>query len=343
MASKITILGAGITGLAIASQLPKEADITIYGKFLPGDEMDKEYVSQWAGAIWLGVHATSAREQKYQMDSYSTLWQIAGLHPESSARRIEITEIQDIGVPEQVWYRDHVVGFRYLSKSELPKGAKFGMKWQTVVISPPTFINWFRGHLENQGVKFKRLHVKALRDLEGLGHDVLINASGFGSTLLEDVRESAIIPVRQQNIRLRKEGYNKLFIRRGENNYYSTAFGRDDGSIYIGGVKKENVREWTASAEDRKLIMKQAHDNQPDVFPSADPNDYDLIGDHVGVWPIIKQDKGGIRLEKEVIGGQKVVHAYGQEAGGYVCSFGIAREAARLVFEYLSDPARAKL
>lgn len=350
--------------MAIASQLPKEADVTIYRKFLPGDPYDPYYVSQWAGAIWLGVHATSAREQRLQIDGYSTLWRIAERFPDAGIRRIEITEIQDIGEPSQVWYHDKVVDFRYLPKEELPKGAKFGMKWKTVVISPPTFITWLRSRLEEQGVKFKRLHVKALRDLKGLGHDVLINATNFGSLTLEDVKEPHIIPITQQNLRMRMPGYNRFYIRRGANNYYSTAFGRDDGSVYIGGIKTVNHRDYTAYKDrrnhvsisfeqpcvdlkclklTREKIMKLQHENQPDVFPSPNPLDYDFIGDHVGVWPMITQENGGMRVEKEVIDGQKVIHAYGQEAGGFVCSFGLAREVTRLAFEFLSDPARAKL
>lgn len=31
------------------------------------------------------------------------------------------------------------------------------------------------------------------------------------------------------------ENYNRLFIRRGPNGYYSTAFSRIDGTVYCGG------------------------------------------------------------------------------------------------------------
>jgi len=45
-------------------------------------------------------------------------------------------------------------------------------------------------------------------------------------------------------------------------------------------------------------------------------------------------------LEKETIGGQNIVHAYGTTIGGYMLSFGIAREAARLVDEYVFGDKR---
>lgn len=84
--------------------------------------------------------------------------------------------------------------------------------------------------------EFQHTCVKSLWDLRGMGHDVLINATGFGAMLL-DVEGKRITPVWQQNIRLRKDGYNRCYIRRGSEAYYSTAFARGDGTIYMDGIK----------------------------------------------------------------------------------------------------------
>lgn len=47
---------------------------------------------------------------------------------------------------------------------------------------------------------------------------------------------------------------------------------------------------------------------------------------------------------KEVLGGQRVIHAYGQNAGGYVYSFGLARAVINPVDEFLFEiPQVAKL
>lgn len=241
--------------MAIASQLPTEHEITIVGKHLPGDDMDPEYTSQWAGAIWLGVHDSSPRERQMQLDGLSALWSIAASHPESSARRITMREVMDYGSIEDVWYRDHVHGFRTMSQSELPEGAKFGMEWETVVITPMVFLPFLRARLEQRGVVFKRLTVRSLADLKGLGHDILVNASGIGSAELQDVRELKIIPMKQQNIRIKKPGYDRLYIRRGKNGeYYSTAFSRADGTIYIGGIKSPGVRDFSVNEDHRKIV-----------------------------------------------------------------------------------------
>ncbi|KAK5202849.1 hypothetical protein LTR96_011231 [Exophiala xenobiotica] len=313
--------------MAIASQLPTEHEITIVGKNLPGDDMDPEYTSQWAGAIWLGDHDSGLRERQMQLDGLSALWSIAGSHPESSARRITMREVMDYGSVEDVWYRDYVPGFRLMSRSELPKGAKFGMEWQTVVITPTTFLPFLRERLEARGVVFKRMIVRSLADLKGLAHHILVNASGGGSTELQDVLDSKIVPMKQQNIRIRQSGYDRLA----------------DGTIYIGGIKTPGFGDFAVNEDHRKIIIQRAHTNQPDVFPSPNIEDYDFICDHVGVFYNIAKKDGGVRVEKQIVGGQKVVHAYGMEAGGYVFSFGLAREAAKLVSEFNFEPIKLKL
>lgn len=50
--------------------------------------------------------------------------------------------------------------------------------------------------------------------------------------------------------------------------------------------------------------------------------------DIVGIRP---QRKTGTRIEKEVVNGQDVVHAYGPPGGGYIFSFGLANNVIDLV------------
>lgn len=216
--------------------------------------MDPTYVSQWAGAIWLPTHDASPREQQMQKGSFADLWRIALKHPESSVRQVEMTEICDYGSPDAIWYKNIVPDFRLIPDKDLQKGAKFGMNYKTVVITPMVFLPWLRARLEERGVVFRRLHVNSLGDLKGMGHDVLVNASGFGATKLTDVLEDRLEPVRQQNLRIRKDGYNELYIRRGINGYYSTAFARGDGTIYIGGIKTQGLVDFTAYEDQRRTV-----------------------------------------------------------------------------------------
>lgn len=102
-------------------------------------------------------------------------------------------------------------------------------------------------------------------------------------------------------------------------------------------------------------------ENAPDAFTGRDRKNVEIIRDIVGIRPA---REGGVRVEKEVLDGQNVVHAYGEPfpqyclllpvgnllltwtgtgGGGYVFSFGVARAAGTLVNDFLFSPPTAKL
>ncbi|OJJ42398.1 hypothetical protein ASPZODRAFT_20515 [Penicilliopsis zonata CBS 506.65] len=333
---KVTILGAGVTGMTIASCLPKDSEITIVGAHLPGDAPSKEWASPWAAAIWVGVHESSPREQAMQLRAFAGLWALAETDPASSVRRTTVTEIMDMGCKADVWYQYKVPDFRFLGPGELPQGALYGMRYSSVVITPTVFLPWMAARLQAQGVRFQRLKVTSLAQLQGMGHDILINASGYGSKTLLDVQDSAMLPVRLQSAIIKHPTYQGLHIHRGRD-YYSTQFSRLDGTVYIGGIIEYGSDDVSVTEDGRDLIFRRAHQEQPEVFTSPDAQDYDLVSDHTGFYPMRARDKGGVRVEKELLGSQKVIHAYGQHAGGYVFSFGIAHEVANLVAEFMDQ------
>lgn len=87
--------------------------------------------------------------------------------------------------------------------------------------------------------------------------------------------------------------------------------------------------------------MQRVHQNLPAAFPSPNIKDYEFVRDIVGIRP---QRKGGVRLEKEVRKGRKIIHAYGVGGGGYVFSFGLARKVAAMVNDLeFTYPVPAKL
>ncbi|KAH7356366.1 hypothetical protein BKA66DRAFT_538938 [Pyrenochaeta sp. MPI-SDFR-AT-0127] len=337
----ITILGAGVTGMTIASMLPRHYDITIVGEHLPGDDT-KEWSSPWAGAIWIGVHNSQPREQQMQLRGLAGLWRLAETNPESSLRKMEMREIMDMGTKEDVWYAGKVPDFRFLEPNELPKGALYGMTYKTVMLQPKKFLPWMKARLEDRGVKFVRTCVNSLGDLGGMGHDVLVNASGFGAEKLADVREADFVPNTMQVVVVKAPlNFNSLFVRR-KPGAYSTAFARGDGTVWVGGILEQS-RELAVAEEGRATICRNAHENNPDLFPSPKLEDWDILFDQKGRYPTMRPEVG-VRCEKSLVGKQRVVHAYGPHAGGYVYSFGLARDVVNLVDEYVGElPKTAKL
>ncbi|KAJ3529640.1 hypothetical protein NM208_g9670 [Fusarium decemcellulare] len=347
----ITILGAGVTGMTIASQLPTDYKITIVGRHLPGDPDDFDFASPWAGACWVGVPDSSPRDQKLQLDSYAGLWKIASEHPDSGLRISEVTEIMEHGSPDAIWFRTRIPGFRFLSPHELPARATWGMTYKSIIISPPVFLRWMKARLEARGVSFKRMNIQNLDELKGFGHDILINASGASSKHLPGVADKTLIPCRLQSIVIEKK-WDKGFIYRGRDGFYFNIFGRPDGTCYVGGFKDFGHDDRTIYDSQRQTvqflllhldclglilvlqILSRGHEVLPDVMPSDQPQDYKILYDIATSYTLRPQKDGGTRVEKEVINGQRVVHAYGQEAGGFTYSFGIARAVNELVAQY---------
>jgi len=69
----------------------------------------------------------------------------------------------------------------------------------------------------------------------------------------------------------------------------------------------------------------------PDILPSASLTDYKILHDIATTYHFRPWDAGGARIEKEIANGQRVVHAYGQGAGGFSYNFGVARAASELI------------
>ncbi|CAG9993034.1 unnamed protein product [Clonostachys byssicola] len=303
---KITILGAGITGLAIASQLPSNYDITIVAKELPGDDTLK-WASPWAGAIWMPIHGANAEEQRVQLNSLAFLTKLAASNPESTVR------------------------FEVLPKSRYPEGVKYAMKYNAVTMHPQNLIKWLESRLKAKGVKFHRAGVTSLGALKHMGHDVLINASGLGAAALKDVHDPQIMPCVTHLIEVRHP-YDQIWMRHNKDySVYTYILPRGDGTAVLGGSRFYG--EWVPKIipEVRQGIIDRLHKNLPEHFP-ADIKDIDFISDITGVH---QQQEGGLKLYKQHLNGQDVVHAYAFRGGGFMLSFGLANEVAQMVNKHL--------
>ncbi|TPX15280.1 uncharacterized protein E0L32_004557 [Thyridium curvatum] len=335
--SKVTILGAGIVGMAVASMLSRSHKVTIVARDLPGDDETQNWASPWAGAVFLGLDGSTPREQKMQHDTFAYLWALAASNPESSVRRIEMNDLQDETTLDKIWYRDLMPEFRVMAKEELPQGCILGMSYKTVVITPPVFLSWLAQRLKDSGVTFVRKSVDSLAELKGFGHDVLVNATGCGSKFLHDVSDHNVQQVRGQTI-LVKTDFNKIVMRHGPD--YTYVIPRLDGTAILGGIKQVNKTDPHVDIDIRNDILRRVHENAPSVFKGAKVENVEIIRDNVGIRPA---RVGGVRVEKEVADGQNIVHAYGTGGGGYVFSFGVGRAAGTLVNDFLFAPPVAKL
>ena len=221
--------------MAIASLLSRNHDVTIVAKNLPGDELSREWASPWAGAVFLGLDGSNVREQKMQLDSFAVLWRLAVSNPESSIKRIEMLDFHDDKTIDEIWYKGKMPEFRVMQNDELPAGVKLGMSYKTVVLTPKVFLPWLRKRLEDSGVAFKRMSLDSLAEVKSQGQDIVVNASGWGSKFLGDIKDQHVQLVRGQTVHVRSN-YDKIYMRHGKD--YTYAISRLDGTCILGGIKQ---------------------------------------------------------------------------------------------------------
>ncbi|KAK4222044.1 FAD dependent oxidoreductase [Podospora fimiseda] len=327
----ITILGAGITALSTAYTLPKSHRLKILASNLPGDlPSSQNWASPHACAGWVALGGLSPLEQQMQLDSLHFLRQLSLANPESGVRTALLTDIHEDPPVNGIWYKNRVPGYT----ESLNKDGGITTKYESLVIDPSKFLVWLRTELEKQGTVFERVEkVESLSELSGVATDVVINASGLGSRELIDVKDENVVGDRTYTVRVETE-FKEMFVRRGKGGKYTYVFGRGDGTAVLGGISVPVEEEVKGLEEVRGEIIGRVHENLPEYFPSADPKEYNVLEDLVGIRPL---RFAGVRVEKEMIGDQKVVHAYGTTIGGYIHSFGLARQVAKLVDDFVFE------
>ncbi|KAI1148311.1 nucleotide-binding domain-containing protein [Nemania diffusa] len=293
--------------MTIARQLPKDCDVTIVARDLPSEMPSQDWASPWACPGWVALGG-SAREQQMQLDALASCRKLAVSHSESSVRTNELTDVYGVGKASasDLWYHGRLLGYKIVDAAQFAlEGGKtqpvVAVQYSSFVITPPY-----------------------------LRHDVLINASGHASATLEDVRDEQVIPGRTY-VTLVKSKYDKSLRRSATE--YTYIFGRNDSTSILGGIPEPVQNDVKSSESIRADLVRRANANLPGSFPSANREDYEFVKDLVGIRPLRLPVP---RVEKETVGRQKIVHAYGTTAGGYIYSFGLSREVARLVDEFLT-------
>lgn len=111
------------------------------------------------------------------------------------------------------------------------------------------------------------------------------------------------------------------------------------GGTILGGCLQKHAWESQPDPNLATRIMTRAVELCPGLVAAGKGIEgLDVVRHGVGLRPM---REGGIRVERDVVEGVKVVHNYGHGGYGYQTSFGCAMEVERLVEESLRG--RAKL
>lgn len=252
----------------------------------------------------------------------------------------------------ELWWAPHVEDFRQGSNSQEPvlsinrKSLADGPKitWAASCRAPsinvPRYLLNLQEKAKGLGVKVIKARLptdsgldKSLAVAESTARadgrpeaDCFLNATGLGAAKL--CGDQSMYPIRGQTVLVRGEA-TATRTREGDG-YTAYCIPRPgSGTTILGGTKeKDNWSEEPDPETTRKILERNSY-MVPELLTGRDEG-FEVISVQCGLRP---GRKGGPRMEKEVVGGKRVVHAYGHASGGYQNSVGSARLVVQLVTE----------
>ncbi|KAK5108780.1 hypothetical protein LTR62_007840 [Meristemomyces frigidus] len=358
----IVIIGAGVTGLTTALLLAEAGyKITIVAAHVPGDS-SIEYTSPWAGAHW-HTHATkdTPRECDWDVQTYNYWLELLKIEdedpklPKSGLKLMTAYKYWDEPVTTDIWWAPYVKDFCHLSLGNEPvrsineavtKGQPKiieAMTQKEFAINVPQYLLYLQERAKKYGARVTKTRLPieaglngALKAAEreaisaGRGKaDCIINASGLGAAKL--CGDEAMFPIRGQTILVKGEP-SRPYTRTGKDHGSYCISRPGSGTSILGGTRDADAWDDTPDPAVTERILKYAAMNVPELLTGPDGG-FEIVSVQCGLRP---GRKGGPRVEREVCGGYKVVHAYGHAGAGYQNSIGSARLVVKLVEESLS-------
>ncbi|KAG9770654.1 hypothetical protein ABEF93_007312 [Exophiala dermatitidis] len=327
----VIILGAGIIGCTAARQLLlKGFEVILVGEYLPGDQ-NILYASAWAGAAW---HAAGGliNDHKYiQAVTHRHLVKLAREEPEAGVCIVHAREYleQPPGANSAMWGKTVYSNFRELEPGDYPPNFACGWAYDCPVVDPTKHMPYLKAKILSLGGSFVRRKVPSLKELYAMfpASRVFINASGWGSKLLEDVADQACYPERGQNVFYKTPNSGTMYFRNGQE--YTYVIPRPmSGGVILGGIKQRDNLSPVVDMQIARDEIARAHRLAPEAVPADIPED--KLSYVVGIRP---SRDGGFRLESQTIGPRVVLSAYGFGGGGYAFAYGIADALTKMVEE----------
>jgi len=248
------------------------------------------------------------------------------------------------------WFKTLMPDFREMDSKDLPEGIKSGCEFTSVCINTAVYLPWLVGQCAARGVVFKRAVLKHINEAANMSHtgkkaDIVVNASGLLACKLGGVMDSAMYPARGQTVLVRNQASPHMITSSGSDDgddeimyIMNRAVG---GGTILGGTYQKGNWDPNPDPNIAVRIMKRAVEAYPELANGKGIAGLDIIRHGVGLRP---GREGGVRLEKEQIDGQWVVHNYGHAGWGYQGSYGCAERVLELVDEIEQQKsAKAKL
>ena len=244
-------------------------------------------------------------------------------------------------------FLDPVAGVNGKLPAESPQ-IRWGAVCRAPSINVPRYLLYLQERARSLGVEVVKARLptdagfeKALSVAESTakahgrrGADCFLNATGLGAAKL--CCDRAMYPIRGQTVLVKGEAAATR-TREGDG-YTAYCIPRPvSGTTILGGTKEKGSWSEEIDAETTRKILERNRYLVPELLTGRDGG-FEVLSVQCGLRP---GRQGGPRMEREVVGGRKVVHAYGHASGGYQNSIGSARMVVGLVEESLARGDRS--
>jgi D-amino-acid oxidase len=305
--SRVTVLGAGVSGLTCALRLLEDGhEVHVVAREPPG-----ETTSAVAGAVWFPYRA--ARDERTGRWAESSYRRLAALAAASDApvSMVELAMLYPAPLAEEPWWLGAVPGDRVRRSraDELPAGYGDGRAVQVPCVVAPRYLDWLTARVRALGGTFEQ----RLATLDELPGEAIVNCPGaYGD---------GVTPVRGQVAYVECDRPLRFMVDEEGPNALAYVLPRPD-VVVLGGTAEEGDWSREPRAETTRSILERTARLQPELAGAR------LVGAAAGLRP----GRAAVRLERTAApDGRPLVHDYGHGGSGFTLSWGCADEVAALV------------
>ena len=308
----ITIIGAGISGLATAYTLRKAG----HPVQVVAEHFSPNLTSNRAAAFWFPFHIRNdERGGSWARISYETYTFLSNTKETgiSFHKLLKVIGKQHAAAGAQEGWLGCMPGgsWQYVSPGKLPAGVVKAYDCKVPLIETQLFLPWLMDHLQTQQVRFTQQHINAFTDIKNA--DMIINCSGLGAKSL--CNDEQLIPVRGQVGLLSPQAGLPIYL---DNEKPCYIVPRRD-AIIVGGTYETGVE--TEDTDEDTIIRLLG--NAVEVMPQLAKSSYK------GSWAGLRPYRDAVRVEHEA--GTNIIHNYGHGGSGFTLAFGCAATVAALL------------
>lgn len=237
--------------------------------------------------------------------------------------------------------------------AKTPAGVKpidYALSYTSISINTPHYLLYLQEKGRKLGVVVIKARLSSTSGLEGAlvaaeslisangrpSVTCFVNATGLGAYKL--CNDQAMYPIRGQTVLVKGEAeHERTRVGGGTTTYCIPRPG--SGTTILGGTREEGNWSETPDEQVTQGILERNSWQVPELLTSPNGG-FEVISIQCGLRP---GRRGGPRMERETVGGRRVVHAYGHAGAGYQNSVGSARLVVKLVEASLSSSSASKL